>query len=108
MHSTVDVTADDSCIMVGTLVNLTCAVNGTPPLDIHLENANMTIIDTYTELEQINPMKVFPFKVVEPGVNQFACVVTDSTGHQERSPFVNITGLGRSICRVSSSVCLFK
>ena len=108
MHSTVALTTDASCIMVGTVVNLTCAVNGTPPLDIHLENEKMTILNdsAYTEVEEINPVKIFSVEVLEPGPRRFACVVTNSTGYQEKSPFVNISGLGQSTSTINACVCL--
>ena len=96
--SVVSLTVDASFANVGSPVQLTCTVNGTPPLNVCLEDKNMNCLfqSATSKLEGSDSVyrKVFVFKVMRVGVMKLRCSATYSTGHKESSPFVKIVGHG--------------
>ena len=110
--SAVTLTSNASFVNVGSLVHLTCTVNGTPPLQVRLEDENMNRLhrNATIEMKGSNFMyqKVFSFKVLKLGPTKLRCSVTDSTGQKQSSPFVKIVGLGESSCAISTCLPLIK
>ena len=98
--------------IVGSIVNLTCSVNGTPPLTIEFYRDSL--------VEAINPddlivtqlggdsaviQQVVPWEVSETGRSNFTCVVSNSTSELESS-IVQVTGVGQSIKHGACTVSL--
>ena len=103
-------TSDTQYAIIGSLVNLTCAANGTPPLTIEFKNDNMESIDENAiiqhESASVMCTRVLSFLVKDTGPMRFTCIVTNLTGHQANST-VEVTGVGKLvIALVNDNNCL--
>ena len=97
-HHAVNLTSVTSCAVVGTLMNFTCSVNGTPPLTIvfqdnNMDTINQSVIATNPEDGSAVRRSVLSLNVSQTGPMLVTCVASNSTSHEATSS-VQITGLG--------------
>ena len=89
--------------IVGSVVNLTCSGNGTPPLMIEFYRDSLTeainpkdLIGTQPEDDSAVIQHVLLWEVSETGRSNFTCVVSNLTSKLESS-IVQVTGVGQLI-----------